>query len=222
MPQPKANGNSADVKIKKAEAGKTVFLQKAEMFKQHSQRCKVTFEKTLRQAKEAFKMNNVEGAMMYCITAIRQKNFEKRNLVQSDRFKAMAQRVDDALMHYEMIKGLNDTKDAMKVMNELNDPETLGTIADDIRIHMNTFTKNEIDFDVAFDNTDIVSNDSDKALAMELFKQLRGEMESSIELQVPDLAKELNTPNLPTHQIASSSTSRDTCKSSNAAMLSPL
>ena len=76
---------------------------------------------------------------------------------------------------------------------------------------------------LVFDKTDIVSNenDSDKALALELFKQLSGEMNSSVELQVPDLAKELNNPNLRTRQIASS-TSRDTSTSSNAAMLNPL
>ena len=223
MPQPIANGNSPDNKIKKAEAAKKVFLQKAEMLKKHSQQCKLNFEKAVSQAREAFKMKNVDGAMMYCITAMRQKKFEKKYLVQSDRFKAQAQMIVDAIMQYEMINGLKDVKEAMNVVIELNDPETLGTTVDEIRTQMGTLTQNEVVLNGVFDKTDIGSNDndSDRALALELFKQLSGEMNSSVELQVPDLAKELNNPNLRTRQIASS-TSRDTSTSSNAAMLSPL
>ena len=169
MPQPIANGNSPDNNIKQAEAAEKVFLQNAEMLKKYSQQCKLKFERAVSQAREAFKMKNVDGAITYCITAVRQKKFEKRNLVQSDRFKAQAQMIVDAIMHYEMINGLKDIKEAMNVAIGLNDPETLGTTVDKIRTQMGTLAQNEVVLNGVFDKTDIVSNDndSDKALALE-------------------------------------------------------
>lgn len=205
---PIENGNSADMDpaIKKAETSKQVLKQKVELYKDYSQRCKVNFDKAVKQAKDCFKMNNVEGALMYCVTAIRQKKFEKRHLLKSDQFNAIIQRIDDTIMNYNIRNGLNDEKEAFEAMAALNNTDKLDDTVGEIRKHYDTFSKVEEEMSDALNNLQIGSDDSDKAMALELFRSLREET-------IPDVAKE---------GLENFDTSKDTSQSCNASMLSPL
>ena len=126
--------------------------------------------------------------MIYCTTAIRQKKFEKRYLIHHDRLNALAQKVMDAIMHYEMSQGVTDVNDSLKGIHDLigamgnmddivNQMETSNDVFKEVEIQMGNLFDEDI-----FGST---TGGDDKLLAKELFQMISQEHVMGIEENLP-------------------------------------
>ena len=188
--EPKPVEQELNPKIKAAKESKKKLEQQAKVSLAKSKQCGKTYDKFMQDIKYSLKINNAAGALIYCTTAVRQKKFEKRYLIHHDRLNALAQKVMDAIMHYEMSQGVTDVNDSLKGIHDL-----IGAMGnmDDIVNQMETsngvFKEAEIQMGTLFDD-DIfgsTTGDDDKLLAKELFQMISQEHDMGIKETLPTL-----------------------------------
>ena len=205
-------------KIDGVRMKKQKLLDTSKKMLRNSQECGKKYQNLTNEVKKALKAGNQEGAMIYCVSAIRQKKFEKRCLIYSNRLEALAYNVEDAIVHHEATVGYSVTASALEAITGLNTADQLDETVENLKQSTDQLAEAERRMTDFFDENETFSTSTteDSQLARDLFNMLSQEHRlNEVESHVPEAPGNFNITCVPNYEIEGESISTQTIFSSN-------